>query len=108
LPSSFNYKWPSKDGVCSAQIYYACKVVINEVANEIMAQHDIEKVLKDKFEFIVNSSHKVGLQTKIEKEFKVENYGQFKMTTYLEKDSYVPGETVYVIVETENNSKKEC
>jgi len=73
-----------------------------------------EDLLKNKSYFVVNSA-RTGpmLQKRMEwDDFVVScccnNLGRFKLTTYFEKDHYVPGETAYCMVEAENHTKARC
>lgn len=105
LPSTFHYKWHD-GGDCFAKIHYKAKAKLESSTGK--------DLLKTSFDMILNASQNELIQQRridIDKEVInccCFNQGRFKMTAYFEKDAYMPGETAFLVVEAENNSKAEC
>ena len=105
IPSTFHYKW-HRNGDCYAKIHYEAKAKMESLHGK--------DLLKHKLMFTVNAAQTHAAMTKrvdIDKEvvsWCCCNQGKFKMTAYFEKDSYMPGESAYLVLEAENNSKVKC
>ena len=105
LPSTFYYKWYNH-GECHAKIHYKAKATLES--------SDGNDLLKNKFDIVINAAPKKHISQKrvdINKEvvsWCCLNKGKFKMTSWFEKDAYMPGETAMLVVEAENNTSVEC
>lgn len=105
VPSTFYYTW-YRNGDCYAKIHYEAKAKMESAYGK--------DLLKHKLQFTVNAAQlKNAKQKRVDIDKEVVswcccNQGKLKMTSYFEKDAYMPGETAYLVVEAENNSKVKC
>ena len=106
IPSTFYKKWDS-NGECYAKIHYTVKAKMESK----IGGYDL---LKNKQIFTINAAKSdIMLQKTVSWDDHIVhcccfNQGRFKLSTFFEKDHYVPGESAYCVVEAENHSKAKC
>ena len=105
LPSTFNYSF-YKHGSCHANVNYVIQASIGGGMGSRIPSIQCSQNLTVNQELLISSG---TMRKELNKEIKTwccVSKGHSKITTYFEKNDYVPGEQAYIITEVDNSKGK--